>query len=315
MDVFYAIKGAFKLDSIEYARPLSLKAENPFESEIALYSKIRRAQDISVLVCVPDFYHVALPNLGHQIVEFQINQLPGFYASRCYLDTNFNLLRESDTPPNIVVISMSYEGSYIRAIRILDRLGLKPLAEERPVGDPLVIIGGRSVSINPLPLFKIADVIAIGDSDQLIQSICQAFQNNRGKSNSFFDAIVQHTGVIVPQRYSVTTSNGYLDHWEAHNAPTDIYPNRSNFFPHSWYLSSETDYNAIGYYNGKTFFSIEIVKACASKCLFCAEGFNNGSMRFTSDVEVITDKALWGQRYGADLTKLFFPCKFHTRNN
>lgn len=64
------------------------------------------------------------------------------------------------------------------------------------------------------------------------------------------------------------------------NAPTDIYPNKSVAFPHSWYLSPETDYNDIGYYDGKTFFSMEIVESCASKCGFCASGFKDKGRDF-----------------------------------
>ncbi len=280
---------------------------NPFETEIALYEKACNPGDIKVLVSVPDFYHIALPNIGHQIIEHQINQLDGFFAFRCYLNHDLSLLQETNYEPDIIVISMSYEGSYIRAMRILDQLGLKLFARDRDEQMPLVVIGGRAVSMNPLPLFGIVDVIGIGDSDSLIQSICCAYQKSSGQRKKLFDSLAKLKGIIIPSRYQVETKDGYLKKWSALDAPTDIYPNRANTFPHSWYLSSETDYNDIGYYEGKTFFSIEIVKACRSSCLFCAEGFNNGRSRFTGDVEKISELAQWARERNADLIKLFFP--------
>jgi radical SAM superfamily enzyme YgiQ (UPF0313 family) len=202
---------------------------------------------------------------------------------------------------------MSYEGSYIRALRMLEQLGCPLRRSDRVKDDPLVIFGGWSVSRNPLPLFELADVIGIGDSENLIADITAAYKNNRGSKEEFFDALSQKVGLIIPSRYQVATEHGYLTHWEAHNAPAEIYPGaKSNQMPHSWYLSSETDYNDIGYYDGKTFFSMEIVDACASKCAFCASGFREKGRDIQDPAEVGV-LAEWAASHGADLAKLFFP--------
>jgi len=295
------------MKSIENDRELSLGGSNPFQRERALYQKAHRPGDVVALVAVPDLYAVALPNLGHQVVEHQINQLDGFFAYRCYLNGDFSLLREAGYPPDLVLVSMSYEGSYIRALRVLDRLGIPPLRRHRSRGDPVVVFGGRAVSINPLPLFDLADVIGIGDSDRLVPTLCLAYQAAGGNRNAMEAALAGHSGFILPARYGVSTRDGYLERWEPREAPADVAPARGTAFPHSWYLSPATDYNDIGYYAGKTFFSMEIVKACASKCLFCAAGFNDGPVRHTSDVAGIRDRARWAAAAGADLVKLFFP--------
>lgn len=294
--------------SIENDRELTQGSENPFETERALYTKEYEEGDIRVLVTVPDLYPVGFPNIGHQIVEHQINESRGFFASRAYLNSDGKLLEEAPhQKPEIVVISMSYEGSYIRALRVLDELGVPLLAKDRKAGHPLIVIGGRSVSINPLPLFDIADVMGIGDSDEIVSKICAAFKSSKGNREQIFQSLAGEQGVIIPSKYDVEVKDGYLEKWEADGVPEDIEPHRGAVFPHSWYLSSETDYNDIGYYDGKTFFSMEIVKACASKCLFCAEGHNNGRMRFTNDTERIVQLGGWAHEQGADLVKLFFP--------
>lgn len=295
------------MKSIENDRDLSITNKNPFESEIRLYEKNRETGDIPAVVSVPDFYHVGLPNIGHQIVEHRINQMQGFYGYRCYLNTDYDIVREANIPPEIVFLSMSYEGSYIRALRVLDKLGIPLESQKRSDQDPVVVFGGRAVSMNPLPLFDIADVIGIGDSELLVQEICEAFKSARTCRQKLFDLLTSKQGIVLPAKYHVETENGYLKTWQPSNAPMDIEPNRGTIFPHSWYLSSETDYNDIGYYEGKTFFSMEVVKACASKCLFCAEGFNNGRMRFTDDVGNIARLGGWAKEKGADLVKLFFP--------
>lgn len=293
--------------SIDDDRELLPPSKNPFERETALYEKNQEPGDIPALVAVPDFYHVGLPNIGHQIVEHQINEIRGFFAFRGYLDLSYNLLLEKPVPPEILFLSMSYEGSYIRSLRVLDKLGIPLQAKDRSVSDPLVVYGGRAVSMNPVPLFDTADIIGIGDSQNLVQSICSAYKEAGKSRRKMFDLLAGQKGVCIPSRYNVETKDGYLTRWEPIDAPADIYPNRANFFPHSWYLSSETDYNEVNYYRDQTVFAMEIVKACASKCLFCAEGFNNGERRFTGDVPDIVEKGRWSKENGAHLIKLFFP--------
>lgn len=295
------------IKSIENDRALAVSATNPFETETRLYSKEYESGDIPVTVVVPDFHHVAFPNLGHQMLEYQLNQVNGIYADRAYLHRDHSLLKEQrNLSPEVVFISMSYEGSYIRALRVLDLMGIPLNKNDRKDTDPLVVIGGWSVSRNPLPLFEIADVIGIGDSDLIVAELSEKYKTNRESRESFYDEIVGIEGVIVTSRYQVTTNNGYLESWEANNAPEIITPNRSKSLPHSWYLSSETDYNDIGYYDSKKFFSLEIVDACGSKCVFCASGFKNRNIDFT-DPEAIIKLAEWGTSFGADIVKLFFP--------
>ena len=111
--------------SLEHDRPLAVGPGDPFARETRLYEKRRRAGDIAVAVCVPDPYRIAQPNLGHQHLEYLINQVDGFFAYRVYLGDDGQLVRESRETPGLVLLSMSYEGSYIRALRILDQGGIR----------------------------------------------------------------------------------------------------------------------------------------------------------------------------------------------
>jgi len=264
--------------SIENDRPLGQYTNNPFETETRLYDKQHQPSDIPVTVVVPDFYHVALPNLGHQMVEYQLNHVPGVSADRAYLSSGYKLLKETpEVKPELVFVSMSYEGSYLRSLRALDLMSIPLRRQDRKEGYPLVVFGGWSVSRNPLPLFEIADIIGVGDSEHLVTDIATAYKENRDSKQGIFDSLAEKRGIIIPSRYKVETENGRLITWEAKGVPSEIYPNESTVFPHSWYLSPETDYNDIGYYDGKTFFSMEIVDACASKCAFCASGYKKQS--------------------------------------
>jgi hypothetical protein len=81
------------MKSIENDRELAITSKNPFHTERRLYDKKDFSSgDIAVTVVVPDFYHVALPNLGHQMVEHQLAQTEGIYADRSYLCQFPNLL-------------------------------------------------------------------------------------------------------------------------------------------------------------------------------------------------------------------------------
>lgn len=295
------------MKNIEDDRELPSYSANPFQTETSLYKKEWHPSDIKATVVVPDFYHVALPNLGHQIVEYQLNQTPGIFADRAYLSQDYKLLKEKpEFKPDLIFVSLSYEGSYIRSLRMLDLLGVPLRKEERKEGDPLVVFGGWSVSRNPLPLFEIADIIGIGDSEHLIRDITTAYKENRNSRQGLFDILAEKQGVIIPSRYEVATQNGYLTVWKPQNASSEIYPSESTILPYSWYLSPETDYNVRDYYEGKTFFSMEIVDACRSKCKFCASGFKK-KVRDIQNPITIAEWAEWGAKYGADLVKLFYP--------
>src|SRR5258708_4548384 len=198
------------MKSIENDRPLALSHQNPFDTEKSLYQKERHSSDISTTVVVPDFYHIALPNLGHQMVEHQLNQIPGFSADRSYLNQDFSLLKEEPgVHPEIIFISMSYEGSYIRSLRMLDLMGCPVRRQDRKPTDPIVVFGGWSVSRNPLPLFDLADVIGIGDSENIVADIATAYREHRGSKEEMFNVLAQKKGVIVPSRYRVGTQDGY----------------------------------------------------------------------------------------------------------
>lgn len=296
------------MQSIEHGKGLAFSAnKDPFEHEIALYEKEERSSDIPVTIIVPDFYRIGMPNLGHQMVEHQFNQAHGFFADRTYFSDEYGLAKEKpNKKPEIIIISMSYEGSYIRALRALDLLGCPLDKRDRKEDDPLVIVGGWSVSKNPLPLFEMADVIGIGDSEHQVEALTKAYRKNRDSREEFYDEVSSTQGIIIPSRYDIATQDGYLTKWEAKNAPVEIYPNESGLLPHSWYLSGETDYNTIGHYDGKTFFSMEIVDACASKCLYCASGYKNMN-RDIQDPKMLGDLGEWAKGNGADLVKLFFP--------
>lgn len=226
--------------SIENDRSLALSGGNPFNTEVPLYRKEHNSSDISVTVVVPDPYHVAFPNLGHQMVEHQLNQIPGYYADRAYLDTDYSLLKEKPhLNPEVVFLSMSYEGSYIRSLRALQQMGIPLRSRDRQDGDPVIVCGGWSVSRNPLPLFEIADVIGIGDSEHMVGDVATAYRDNRSSRSDMFETLTRSKGIVIPSHYDVATENGYLTRWEPRNAPNDIYPSQSQQFPHSWYLSPD----------------------------------------------------------------------------
>lgn len=293
--------------NLEDDRETVSSSANPFLTEKRLYEKECKPGDCRVTVVVPDEYAVALPNLGHQVVEHQVNQEDGFFADRAYLTPEHGLLKEvPDLSPEIVMMSMSYEGSYIRSARALDLMGIPPAREGRAEDDPLVVFGGWSVSRNPLPLFPLADVICVGSSENLVKAITEAKKQCGGLRERMFDILVHEPGIIIPSRYNVETEGGYLARWDATGAPVDIYAAVSEMMPHSWYMSGETDYNYIGLYERQMFFSMELVDACRSKCLYCASG-HRVIQHDIQGPQQIAALGEWAAGHGADLIKLFFP--------
>ena len=66
------------------------------------------------------------------MVEYQLNHTPNFFAERAYLSSDYKLLKESpEVKPELIFISMSYEGSYVRSLRALDLMGIPLRRQDR----------------------------------------------------------------------------------------------------------------------------------------------------------------------------------------
>lgn len=136
---------------------------------------------LPIALLYPNLYHVAVSNLGFQLVYGALNDHDDVVCERFVYPADtaapFRSLESSrpltDFP--LVFASISFEHDYPRLVAMLAAGAVPPLAADRTneiqPGMPLVLIGGVAMFINPEPLAAFADLIAIGEAEAILPQL------------------------------------------------------------------------------------------------------------------------------------------------
>lgn len=166
----------------------------------------------------PEVYEIAQSHLGLQILYDLLNRRTDVYCERVYapwVDMEAQLRRhdlplaslETRTPLDrfqIVGFSLQYELTYTNILTMLD-LGRVPLlARDRAAGHPLIVAGGPC-AFNPEPLADFLDAVALGDGEELVHDLVDAYLAwNRRDRRDLLAALARIEGVYVPSRFTPT---------------------------------------------------------------------------------------------------------------
>ena len=162
------------------------------DSEVALTS-VSGAGRFRVALCYPNLYTVGMSNLGFHSIYQMLNAMPDVTCERAFLPDDGDAeelgrtgqpltavesgigLREFD----MVAFSVSFENDYIHVLKMLKMAGIPLRAADRGPGDPLVVLGGAALFLNPEPLAAFADLIAVGEGEALVPRMMEALLGRR----------------------------------------------------------------------------------------------------------------------------------------
>src|SRR5881396_2669505 len=178
---------------------------------------------MSIALVYPNSYAVGMSNLGFQTIYEHLNAIPDAVCERVFFPDPEDLeeQRRSGTAPfsleslrplkdfDLIGFSVTYEGDYINAVRLLDMAGIPLRASERGDGDPIVLMGGVCAFSNPEPLAPFMDAVAVGEGEELVGEIVAAYAEARAESPG---ALPRHAverlkplqGIYVPAAYAVS---------------------------------------------------------------------------------------------------------------
>jgi len=257
------------------------------------------AAEVRVAFAFPDTYEVGMSHLGSQILYWICNHMPGVCAERVYcpwVDAE-RIMREKKIPlftwdnrnpvktADILAVSLQYEMLFTNLLTILDLAGIPLLSDQRSGDDPIVIAGGPQTN-NPEPVAEFIDLIVIGDGEESLPALLEAYRELKSAGASRKEIIAalarRFNWCYAPNLYEPRYNpDGTLSRLEPkisglpprisrcrvtdfENAPVPTRP----LIP--W---TEAVHDRI---------SIEIMRGCPQACRFCHEGHTRKPVRFRS---------------------------------
>ena len=136
----------------------------------------------NIAMVYPSPYNVGMSSLGFQTVYRLLNHMEDTAAERAFLpddgdEVHTLLTYETQRPVSdfpVLAFSVSYELEIAGALTCLQKSGVPLVANERTDRHPLVVMGGPLTFSNPVPLAPFADVIIMGEAEDLLKPLCDA---------------------------------------------------------------------------------------------------------------------------------------------
>ena len=254
-----------------------------------------------VALVFPDIYDLGMSNLGLAILYEIINQRGDALAERVYSPwTDMETaLRGAEIPLysletkhmvkdfDILGISLPYETLYTNTLNLLDMSGIPLFSSQRDASHPLIIAGGHA-TYNPEPMHAFIDAFVIGEGEEVIMDIIDAYQAWRAAGLSrdqLLLSLASIEGIYVPSLYETEyNADGTLSVMKslAEEAPLPVVkrivpelppPPTKLVVPFI-----DTVHNRI---------PIEIMRGCTRGCRFCHAGMVTRPVRERSVEEIV----------------------------
>ncbi|WP_338032279.1 radical SAM protein [Desulfobulbus rhabdoformis] len=252
---------------------------NRLANEIGTY-RTKWKDQLPVALLYPNTYPVAVSNLGYQLVYTLLNSMDGVVCERFVYPESGEEYRslESSRPLSdfpLVFGSISFEHDFPRLAAMLAAGGVAPYSDDRgpaiTAGEPLVVLGGVGVFMNPEPLASFADLMVIGEAEGVLAPLMTLLEGYAQSERTVLlkKIAMSLPGCYVPQFYHLHYDE--LGRVETIEVDADLPPRvhkviapKMERAAHSTLLSPDAE---LGMY------MVELGRGCSRGCRFCAAGF------------------------------------------
>jgi radical SAM superfamily enzyme YgiQ (UPF0313 family) len=239
---------------------------------------------VSIALVYPNTYAVGMSNLGFQTIYRHLNALGDVVCERVFFPDPADLdeMRRTSTPPlslesqrpltdfQMIGFSVTYEGDYINVLRLLEMAGVPLRSSDRRPHDPLVLMGGVCAFSNPEPIAPFMDFVVVGEGEELVGELMQAYRDGYRDRETFLDGLVGLEGIYIPDRHepSYATDGTLSDVKPLRGAPPVVVKRRLRQVDQFRTIAAVKTPNAE--YGHMAL--LEVGKGCGRGCRFCLEG-------------------------------------------
>ena len=222
-----------------------------------------------VAACYPNSYHIGMSNLGFLSLFHFLSSTDGIKVDRYFIERDGNLFSpeinsgksfsKSGKGLNLSIFdalffSISFEMDYLNIVKMLQLSNINPIYDKRSENDPLIVVGGISVTANPKPMSVISDVVFLGDMEAGLEGLLKLlFEQRFKKSKNLLSDISQLPGFYIKGISS--------------DIPKKSVRKPVNNPAHSVVITKNTVFS--------NRFLIEIARGCKNSCRFCMTRTSN----------------------------------------
>ena len=244
--------------------------------------------ELTVALCFPDVYEVAMSHTGLAVLYDCLNQLDGVAAERVYApwldaedvlrDKKISLFslesRASLKSFDIVGFSLTNELCYTNVLNMLDLAGISVRSSDRGEDDPFIIAGGGMANCCE-PMAAFIDVFVLGEGEEAVVELAQLMRAEKQAGTSKKEILSRiaekFDWAYVPEFHTGgKLRNAVVRDFE--NTPVPLRP----IVPFVQAVHERV--------------SVEIMRGCPGRCRFCQASFCRRPIR-TRSVQKIIDIA------------------------
>jgi radical SAM family uncharacterized protein len=275
--------------------------------EINQVKKYFAEYELSIALCFPDVYEVAMSHTGLSIIYDCLNKMDSVVAERVFcpwIDAE-KVLRNKNIPLfsleskaslksfDIVGFSLTNELCYTNVLNMLDMGGMKIRSRERQEDDP-IIIGGGGMANCCEPIADFLDMFVLGEGEEAVVDLADLIREMKKAGASKKQILNEIAGkfdwAYVP---IVHDKRGAMDEKRQNAIVNDFDNSNVPYAPIIPFVQAVHER-----------VSVEIMRGCPGRCRFCQASFCRRPIRYRSIDRIIEIAKKCFQSTGYDTVSL-----------
>ncbi|RZD14946.1 MAG: radical SAM protein [Candidatus Acidulodesulfobacterium ferriphilum] len=242
----------------------------------------RKDASLNAVIVFPNYYGVAMSNLGFLRAYELINQSGFISCDRAFLqdDTSKGIISLETGKRlqtyDLIFFSLSYENDFYNILSILDAGQIPFLSADRDKTFPLIMAGGVIAFLNPEPVAPIFDMLFVGEAEAIFPDFFKNIEKHnrislKKNKNEIIEDCGKISGIYVPAAYQFIFDAKKVNVLKE----IKILPRFPEKIKRRWagkdFISSSaitTKFSELSNIN-----MIEIERGCKRGCRFCSAGY------------------------------------------